>query len=208
MRHAKACRQCRQGKRECTAVISGQSRQCKQCNDRQQPCSLDVAVPQSLKTLRPASSVVSPRKDTMGSPEAAPHGDGCGLQQPFVSATTRSELVELYLGLLHHKPHTLFHPPTLRRCANDGSLSVAILYAIFGLAARFSSCADTRGMTSALTRYAKHCLKMNIDDVHLDNVQACILVGNLCGADGDAGAEALYFGRDHVHCRTTSMEKG
>ncbi|KDE86000.1 hypothetical protein COH20_004341 [Aspergillus flavus] len=35
---------------------------------------------------------------------------------------------------------------------------------------------------------------MSIDDITLDNINATILIGNLCGSDGDSSGEALYFG--------------
>ncbi|KAE8419584.1 hypothetical protein BDV36DRAFT_134783 [Aspergillus pseudocaelatus] len=35
---------------------------------------------------------------------------------------------------------------------------------------------------------------MSIDDITLDNVYATILIGNLCGSEGDSSGEALYFG--------------
>ncbi|BAE58660.1 unnamed protein product [Aspergillus oryzae RIB40] len=34
---------------------------------------------------------------------------------------------------------------------------------------------------------------MSIDDITLDNINATILIGNLCGSDGDSSGEALYF---------------
>jgi hypothetical protein len=51
-------------------------------------------------------------------------------------------------------------------------------------------------MVKELFQSAKDCVKMSIDDICLDNVHATILVGNLCGANGDASGEALYFGKN------------
>ena len=46
------------------------------------------------------------------------------------------ELVELYLRHLHNKPRTLFHEPTLRKSAREGTLPPHLLLAILGLSAR------------------------------------------------------------------------
>tara|TARA_R110002060_G_scaffold11825_12_gene17021 strand:+ start:287 stop:490 length:204 start_codon:yes stop_codon:yes gene_type:complete len=47
-----------------------------------------------------------------------------------------TELIDLYISYLHDKPHTLFHEPSLRESAAEGTLSPAVLFGIFGLAAR------------------------------------------------------------------------
>jgi hypothetical protein len=35
---------------------------------------------------------------------------------------------------------------------------------------------------------------MDVDNVCLDNIHASILVGNLCGAEGESVSEGLFFG--------------
>jgi hypothetical protein len=42
---------------------------------------------------------------------------------------------------------------------------------------------------------AKRIVKMDLENICLENVQACILVGNICLADSNPDAESLYFGR-------------
>jgi hypothetical protein len=53
-----------------------------------------------------------------------------------VDVGLRDHLVDLYLKLIHDKPHTLFHPPTLKKQAHEGSLPKTILYGVMALAAR------------------------------------------------------------------------
>ena len=76
----------------------------------------------------------------------------------------------------------------------DGSLPDAILYGILGLASRFSHKEDVKAQGSRLIARAKAVLKSDIDRICLENVQACILVGNICGSEGDSDAESLFFG--------------
>jgi hypothetical protein len=38
-------------------------------------------------------------------------------------------------------------------------------------------------------------LKEDLENICIENVQACILVGNNFFGDGDADAESLYFGK-------------
>lgn len=63
----------------------------------------------------------------------------------------------------------------------------------------FSDEDETRRMSKSLFLTAKHLLKAEIDDVSLDNIHASILVGNLCGAEGELGAEAVFFGEKHIN---------
>lgn len=41
---------------------------------------------------------------------------------------------------------------------------------------------------------AKKALKDDLEHVCIENIQACILVGNICLGDSDPDAESLYFG--------------
>ncbi|CAI7585076.1 unnamed protein product [Penicillium pancosmium] len=67
------------------------------------------------------------------------------------------------------------------------------------LAARFADDQETRHQTNSFFLAAKHLLKMNIDHVSLDNIHASILVGNLCGTEGESAGEAIFFGEISPH---------
>jgi hypothetical protein len=41
---------------------------------------------------------------------------------------------------------------------------------------------------------AKNLLKDDLEHVCVENVQSCILIGNICMGDSDPQAESLYFG--------------
>jgi hypothetical protein len=47
------------------------------------------------------------------------------------------ELIDLYLSVIHDKPHTLFNPNLLRKRLRDGTLPEAVIYSIMALAARY-----------------------------------------------------------------------
>lgn len=130
-----------------------------------------------------------------------------------VTVETRDELVDLYLRLIHDKPHTLFHPSQLKERIRTDEMPMAMLYAIMALAARYditsaqsvsalltrstgrlSGKAEIRRKADSFFSTARYILKLGIDDVKLSNLQSCILVANLCGAEGDSQSEALYFG--------------
>ncbi|CRG92364.1 hypothetical protein PISL3812_09422 [Talaromyces islandicus] len=111
-----------------------------------------------------------------------------------VDVGLRDHLVDLYLKLIHDKPHTLFHPPTLKIQAHEGTLPKTILYGIMALAARFSHDPKTRKRTKEFCQYAKETFQMNLLEISLENIQASVLVGNLCGAEGEPEQESLFFG--------------
>ena len=52
---------------------------------------------------------------------------------------------------------------------------------------------------------AKRLVKADLENICLENVQACILVGNICLAESNPDAESLYFGR-HFICSTSRAE--
>lgn len=172
MKLAKACRQCRDGKRKCDKTTTGVA--CKQCTRRKLHCSSDTAVLE-----RPT---LSPQTRVPISVHTLPPLD------------VRRELCGLYISHIHDKPHTLFHEPTLRQQVEDGSVSRAILYGVMGLSARFSAHAEICLQSERFALESKRELKADLENICLENVQACIIVGNLCGAAGNNDSEALFFG--------------
>jgi hypothetical protein len=172
MKLGKACRQCRDGKRRCDKSTTGVA--CQQCTRRKLQCSSDVT---SLDRQALKSRIAAP---------VAVH--------TLPPSDVRRELCDLYISHIHDKPHTLFHEPTLRQQVADGTVSRAILYGIMGLSARFSTHAEIRLQAEKFTIESKRELKADLENICLENVQACIIVGNLCGAEGNNDSEALFFG--------------
>lgn len=72
-------------------------------------------------------------------PHASAASDEVLLELPFVNMQVREHLVDLYLQLIHDKPHTLFHPPTLRAQVREDAVPRVILFSIMSLAARYAS---------------------------------------------------------------------
>jgi hypothetical protein len=112
-----------------------------------------------------------------------------------VNDEVRDELVDVYLQLIHDKPHTLFHPTTLRARVQTGSLPEAVLYSILAFAVRLAGDHTIQERAKDFSHIAKEALKRTIDKVTLDNVHASALVGNLCGIEGDSSGESLFFGQ-------------
>lgn len=115
MKLGSACSQCRNGKRKCDKSAPGTA--CNQCIKRNLKCS-------SLS--RPTSSQA----------KLLPSGPTSDASSILPSAEIIGELIDLYICYIHDKPHTLFHEPSLRQAARDGSLSHAVLFGIAGLSAR------------------------------------------------------------------------
>ncbi|KAH8697788.1 hypothetical protein BGW36DRAFT_427736 [Talaromyces proteolyticus] len=88
----------------------------------------------------------------------------------------------------------MFHPPTLLAQVREETLPKAILFGIMGLAARFSDDPGTRQQTEEFFQLAKEFFKIDSLNVNLENIQASVLVGNICGAEGQPQLESLFFG--------------
>ncbi|KAL2816227.1 hypothetical protein BDW59DRAFT_11268 [Aspergillus cavernicola] len=174
MKVAKSCSQCRAAKRKCTAGIPPQPA-CTQCVQKGLSCSLLLGL--SSNRQKPLAPAV-----------AAPD------YSERVSDKVRDQLVDVYLQLIHDKPHTLFHPETLKSRVQSGSLPEAVLFSILALAARFSSDPMIQARVKDFYQTAKESFKRALDEVTIDNIHATALIGNICGADGDPTGESLFFG--------------
>ncbi|KAH8820309.1 hypothetical protein F5884DRAFT_849574 [Xylogone sp. PMI_703] len=58
---------------------------------------------------------------------------------------------------------------------------------------RFSSNPQVCEKSSQFSTEAKKLVKQDLENICLENVQACILIGNLCLAESNPDAESLYF---------------
>ncbi|EPE08468.1 zinc c6 transcription factor [Ophiostoma piceae UAMH 11346] len=76
----------------------------------------------------------------------------------------------------------------------EGSLQEPVLWAIMAMAARLTEKPSLRSRATEIADWAKTLLKQTIDCVALWNIQACMLVGNLCVAVGDYQTESLWYG--------------
>lgn len=127
MKTPTACRECRLGKRKCTPPTDSTS-VCRQCQRRKVPCSLTRLISTrgtSQRALIPRDTFQD-RKDSFCPPS-------------IPNAETRVELGKLYVTLIHDKPHTLFHPPTLLRQLEEESLAPKVMYGVFAMSSRYVS---------------------------------------------------------------------
>ncbi|KAL4786288.1 hypothetical protein BJX76DRAFT_130362 [Aspergillus varians] len=174
MKVARSCRQCRAAKRKCTFGDLPNSA-CTHCAQK----SLDCSLLAGLNWDRPR--FIAPART----------GAGCSAK---VSDEVRDQLIDLYLQLIHDKPHTLFHPATLLSRVRTRSLPDATLFSILALTARLSSEQTVQERAKDFFQTAKESFKRTLDDVTLDNVHAAALIGNMCGVEGDPNGESLFFG--------------
>jgi hypothetical protein len=58
----------------------------------------------------------------------------------------------------------------------------------------FADKSEIRDHGSVYARGAKKSLKADLEHVCLENIQACVVIANICLADSDSKAESLYYG--------------
>jgi hypothetical protein len=170
MKLGSACLQCRSGKRKCDKALGTA---CEQCKKRGLQCS-------SLQRDAPTAALFP-------SLQASPPSS-------LPPAEVIEELVDLYICYIHNKPHSLFHEPSLRQAARDGTLHHGVLFGIAGISARFSPSPQIRSEGHAFANRGRKFVQANLEDICLENVQAFILVGNVCLAESNPDSESLYFG--------------
>lgn len=181
MRPPKACHRCRQSKRKCTRRSDRVGDACDQCLAKNLKCgsSFKNASARPLPLL-PRSP--SPREATPQVPNSVD-----------VTIDVAVRLVDLYLTKLHNRPHSLFHPVTLRAQVQDGSINKALLLAICSMAARFDGDDHIRSLENSYMGESKRLLLADLERICIENVQTCILLANLYVAHLNPSSEALFF---------------
>jgi hypothetical protein len=173
MREATACQQCRRTKRRCIRVESQDP--CGQCAKRQSECSFVVP-----------------------SPRPGPGAEPVPLSKIDLPEEVIRELVGHYLSKIHDRPHSLFHPPTLKENIRNGHVNQSLLFAICAMGSRFSHDPQIRLLEPQLISESKRFLKADLENICLENIQTCVLVANLCAAHSVTSTEALFFG-EHAY---------
>lgn len=106
------------------------------------------------------------------------------------------ELVELYFKYIHDQFHSLFHRPSFILDLHQGNAPTVIVYAMMALSARFSTNPffdrippTTRGEHFAF----KSNTLLNLRDISVTTIQACVLLGAAAIVEGEAAAESVYY---------------
>lgn len=115
------------------------------------------------------------------------------------------ELVQLYFDLIHDCFHSLFHGPSFMEALQAGLAPPVIVYAMMALAARFSTSmafAGTPPRQRSDVYYKKSAALLNLRDISLTTIQACVLLGAVSITEGESGAEAVFYA---CACRVANL---
>lgn len=198
MKAPKACRPCREGKRRCLRRTHLIGEPCDPCLKRRIQCT---GTPSRLPPTEPLSLL--PRPATV-SEWGSPGEDGTHSSIESLSGDQRQvdmdvevalQLVDYYLGKVHNRSHSLFHPRLLREKVRGRLLNRALLLALCSIGSRFSTDAKVRELEVKLMEESKRRLLDDLENICIENVQTCILVANLCAAHLNPSSEALFFRR-------------
>ncbi|EMR62013.1 putative nadh dehydrogenase protein [Eutypa lata UCREL1] len=181
MKSPRACRQCRESKRKCVRRILGEP--CNACQQRRLKCGAEISTTtqvvggsESAAATAAAANLISSEGQQPGQPSQNQEEYRNSANLPWGMTVS---LVDHYLDEVHDRPHSIFHPATLRTQVRDGSVGGALLCAICAIGSKFSSIPDRRALEARLTTEAKRLLQADLENVCLENVQACILVALL-----------------------------
>lgn len=123
-----------------------------------------------------------------------------GIQLP--SDALRVELVELYFRYIHDTFHSLFHQPSLMQGVINGTIPEVLLLGIISLSSRFSNDPFFTGIDPRIRGrpYARKAQTLlDLRDVSLTTIQACVLLGAFVITEGEAAAEAVFYS---IACRS------
>jgi hypothetical protein len=186
----KACKQCREAKRRCVRSKANLVALCNRCQCRHLPCSNSYSQRTGRRTLvaRSASPLQLPTQ--LSSRVLAPPDP---VSEFLADEKAVAELVHLYLTKIHDRPHSIFHAQTLWSDINQRRTPKALLLAICAMGAHLSTRERARSLEPLLTTEAKQLLQADSENVCIENIQTCILVGNLCAAHANPSSELLFF---------------
>ncbi|KAH7142664.1 NADH dehydrogenase [Dactylonectria estremocensis] len=177
MKNATACKQCRLSKRKCWR--SGTEAACSQCRRSEINCSF--APDHNIDNLGPSHA----QQDV--------HVHGLSQNPPLADPLTE-DLAETYIRCIHDRPHSIFHLPTLRAAVRDRTINPGLLYAILSFGARFHPSREISCLADSYLEHSKRHLNQDIENICIENIQTCVLLGNLSAASLRPKSEALYLG--------------
>ncbi|KAF6824332.1 C6 transcription factor [Colletotrichum plurivorum] len=208
MRYSTACSACRARRRKCEVPIGGG--QCTYCATQNVACSRagsiiqpKAVVPVSPLSVSPLSvSVATPKTPTVteimvASPPAASLTPAA--VTPAVAVADKAlcfELVELYFKYIHDQLHSLFHRPSFMLDLHEGNAPLVLVYGMMALSARFSPNPVFNGIApiSRGELFANEAnMLLNLRDISLSSIQACVLLGAYSIVEGEAGAETVFY---------------
>lgn len=184
MKPARSCFQCRQSKRKC--IRQGPGECCESCQHRKLKCSAQSRLQNRDRTPLLADPILSKKQARSSATRSECENP------PNLPWETTVELVEIYLEKVHDRPHSIFHPATLRSDLCNGAVGGALLCAICAIGSKFSSKLDHRSLETRLTLEAKRLLQADLENVCLENIQASILIATLSSGNYQASSEALF----------------
>lgn len=103
-------------------------------------------------------------------------------------------LTEQYLRFIHDRPHSLFHANTLRRDMLSPSFNRLLKLCVCVMGARFALDVSVRQLAGSLAAQARMMLDARVYEPCIENVQALVLLANVCAAESLVSHEAMYFG--------------
>lgn len=140
---------------------------------------------------------------SLTSPNTANHEATHDIDLP--SAAVCFHLATLYFDYIHDQLHTLFQKPAFMADMAMSRTPPVIAFAMTALAARFSS-NELFASISPRTRgvpYAKKAAQLlDVSDVSLTSIQACVMLGACRIIEGDAPGESVYYG---IACRMAQL---
>ncbi|KAL2068486.1 hypothetical protein VTL71DRAFT_16584 [Oculimacula yallundae] len=203
-----ACRNCRIRKRRCLPCPSTDDGCCQLCAQQSTSCSLTRSNPIAAGPNHPIIPADNPLSSCLPQPR--------DINTLATSSSTRQEwrlpqrlllreLVELYFCYIHDGPHTLFHEPTFLSGLELGRIPDFVLFAVISLSTRFSTNdyfhGDARSYALVYAAAAIELLQKEMVRPSLESIQACILISQHLGGEGDVEAKHICTGLARLHCQ-------
>ncbi|KAB5545467.1 fungal-specific transcription factor [Coniochaeta sp. 2T2.1] len=197
MRHSTACAACRNRRRKCLVPPDGGI--CAYCSDQNIACLRAGSIhrPGSGGRIRPRPSTITSHKQSQPQPN-----------HPLSLSPRRSspadipdkaltfDLVELYFTYIHDQFHSLFHRPSFILDLHRGCAPPVIVYAMLALSARFSTHPFFDGIPPTMRgeHFAfKSNALLNLREISVTTIQACVLLGAAAIVEGEAAAESVFY---------------
>lgn len=182
-------------RRKCPVDQPGKA--CAHCIKRRLSCSLET----EKKGYRQDEL----RNDEICSPQSTYAFDSAPQSLRLPPIDVCIDVGSLYFRYIHDTFHSLFHQASVEEDIANGTLPRVLLLGIIGMASRFSQepyfeGIEPRSRAQPYVREAQRLLDLR--DISVTTIQACVLLGACVVIEGEAASESLYYS---IACRLAML---
>ncbi|KAF3386150.1 hypothetical protein F1880_000593 [Penicillium rolfsii] len=165
---------------------------------------------ESRLTLQPAKTTMHPKSTIWGVPIVPITRDPVYPQSFCGSSGVLPKLAVLYFRFIHNVMNTIFHSASFMRRLSEGSAPKIVVFSICALSARYSHHQSLKPTPPSERGkiYADEAFRLlhpKLVMPSLETIQACLLLGQFLGGEGEYRTKHIYVGIARLHAEVIRL---